>query len=66
MKTRIDENRDIFRVICDIKPVITEEDKVFPIRGPGVLRELCSDPALANLYDFAILPEYAEARWGGL
>ncbi|MBW2453695.1 MAG: hypothetical protein JRI68_04255 [Deltaproteobacteria bacterium] len=36
-----------------------------PLRGEGVLRELCNDPELGNLYDFAILPEYAEARWTG-
>ena len=27
------------------------------------LRELCQHPAIADLYDLAILPEYAEARW---
>ncbi|RLB64049.1 MAG: hypothetical protein DRI90_05570 [Deltaproteobacteria bacterium] len=36
------------------------------MRGEGVLRELCGNLALANLYDFAILPEYAEARWSGV
>jgi hypothetical protein len=31
--------------------------------GGDTLRELCANPALADLYDLAILPEYAEARW---
>lgn len=29
----------------------------------AALRELCQHPAIADLYDLAILPEYAEARW---
>jgi hypothetical protein len=34
-----------------------------PIRGEHVLRELCSDPDIADLFDLATVPEFAEARW---
>jgi hypothetical protein len=34
-----------------------------PIRGENVLRELCAEPAVADLVDMALLPEYAESRW---
>jgi hypothetical protein len=37
-----------------------------PIRGEGVLRELCSDPNIADLFDLATVPEYAEARWSNI
>jgi hypothetical protein len=37
-----------------------------PIRGEEALRELCREPDIADLYDLAILPEYAEARWATL
>jgi hypothetical protein len=36
-----------------------------PLEGAGVLRELCAFPDVADLYDLAILPQYAEARWRG-
>jgi hypothetical protein len=34
-----------------------------PIRGEHVLRELCNDPDIADLFDLATLPELAEVRW---
>jgi len=34
-----------------------------PLRGLDQLRELCLYPEIADLYEIAILPEYANARW---
>lgn len=34
-----------------------------PLRGQGALRDVCSHPEIADLFDLAILPEFAEVRW---
>lgn len=34
-----------------------------PLRGADTLRELCTFPQIADLFDLSLLPEYAEARW---
>jgi tetratricopeptide (TPR) repeat protein len=43
----------------------TQRELDLPARGltPDALRELCQHPAIADLYDLSILPEYAESRW---
>lgn len=34
-----------------------------PLRGQDALRDVCSYPEIADLFDLAILPEFAEVRW---
>lgn len=34
-----------------------------PLRGATQLRDLCGHPEIADLYELAIQPEYAQARW---
>lgn len=34
-----------------------------PIRGTEALAKLCHHPDISDLYDLALLPEYADARW---
>jgi hypothetical protein len=55
-------------IVTSIVQTINELDLQVPrpIRGEAVLRELCAEPAVADLFDLAILPEYAEARWASI
>ena len=52
-------------VTTAIMQTVHELDLPLPRRGSstGTLRDLCRHPAIADLYDLAIHPEYADARW---
>jgi len=52
-------------VLTAMMQTVRELDLPIPRVGPGgdALRELCVHPAIADIYDLSILPEYAEARW---
>ncbi len=52
-------------LVTAIMQVVHEVDLPMPrpIRGAQALEALCQHPEIRDLYDLALLPEYAEARW---
>jgi hypothetical protein len=52
-------------LVTAIMQVVHELDLPMPrpIRGTQALTKLCKHDAIRDLYDLALLPEYADARW---